>query len=172
VVGLPRFASQPADVVGGFLEGAFAPLAFLWLVIGFFMQQKELSANARAIRLQYREMKRSAEQAEVQARAISLSELHQRQDTFLKIPQPPHLLRAELAAGARLAGEVEEARRPGRERRPRDLLARTFERLLRSAEDVDPHGLITDALRTTGHGVLYRIMIEQRDHPPAPAAAP
>ena len=25
------------DAVGSFLEGAFAPLAFLWLVIGFFI---------------------------------------------------------------------------------------------------------------------------------------
>ena len=39
VVGFGDFVRQPADAIGGFLEGAFAPLAFLWLVIGFFLQQ-------------------------------------------------------------------------------------------------------------------------------------
>ena len=41
-IGWDRFISQPADALGGFLEGAFAPLAFLWLVVGFFLQQRQL----------------------------------------------------------------------------------------------------------------------------------
>jgi hypothetical protein len=85
VIGWDRFAAQPADALGSFLEGAFAPLAFLWLVIGFFLQHKELAGNNEAIRLQYREMRRSAEQAEIQARAIAASELHQRQETLLLV---------------------------------------------------------------------------------------
>jgi hypothetical protein len=85
VIGWDRFAAQPADSLGSFLEGAFAPLAFLWLVIGFFLQQKELAGNNEAIRLQYLEMRRSAEQAEIQARAIAASELHQRQETLLLV---------------------------------------------------------------------------------------
>jgi len=84
-IGWDRFAAQPADALGSFLEGAFAPLAFLWLVIGFFLQQKELAGNNEAIRLQYVEMRRSAEQAEIQARAIAASELHQRQETLLLV---------------------------------------------------------------------------------------
>ena len=35
----------PLENIGSFLEGAFAPLAFLWLVIGLFIQQKELADN-------------------------------------------------------------------------------------------------------------------------------
>ena len=31
--------------IGSFLEGAFAPLAFLWLVLGLFIQQRELANN-------------------------------------------------------------------------------------------------------------------------------
>ena len=85
VIGWDRFAAQPADALGAFLEGAFAPLAFLWLVIGFFLQQKGLTENNEAIRLQYLEMRRSAEQAEIQARAIAASELHQRQETLLQV---------------------------------------------------------------------------------------
>ena len=85
VVGLGNFLSLPADGVGGFLEGAFAPLAFLWLVIGFFLQQHELTQNTEAIRMQYDIMRKAADQAEIQARAISLNELHQHRETFLKV---------------------------------------------------------------------------------------
>ena len=85
VVGWEAFAGLPAEALGGFLEGAFAPLAFLWLVIGFFLQQRELSQNTEAIRGQYEQMRRAAEHAEVQARAISANELHQRQETFLLV---------------------------------------------------------------------------------------
>lgn len=87
VVGWQRFLTQPADGIGGFLEGGFAPLAFLWLVIGFFLQQHELHENTEGIRLQYAEMRRSAEQAEVQARAIQANEMHARQDTFMEIAE-------------------------------------------------------------------------------------
>jgi hypothetical protein len=85
VVGLGPFLSLPADGIGGFLEGAFAPLAFLWLVIGFFLQQRELTENTEAIRMQYDIMRKAADQAEIQARAISLNELHQHRETFLKV---------------------------------------------------------------------------------------
>lgn len=85
VVGWTEFVSQRAPELGGFLEGAFAPLAFLWLVVGFFLQQQQLSQNTGAIRLQLVEMRRTAEQAEVQSRAIAADELHSRQDTFLRI---------------------------------------------------------------------------------------
>ena len=30
----------PLEDIGSFLEGAFAPLAYLWLVLGFFLQQR------------------------------------------------------------------------------------------------------------------------------------
>lgn len=83
-VGWREFAAQNAPALGNFLEGAFAPLAFLWLVVGFFLQQRQLNENTEAVRLQYLEMRRSAEQAEIQARAIAANELHVRQDIFIK----------------------------------------------------------------------------------------
>lgn len=85
LIGWGRFATQPVADLGQFLEGAFAPLAFLWLVIGNFQQQRELSANNQAIRLQYEIMRKTAEQAEIQARAVSANELHARQDTFIEL---------------------------------------------------------------------------------------
>ena len=89
-VGWSDFARQPADALGSFLEGAFAPLAFLWLVIGFFLQQRELRHNNRAIRMQYEMMRTATQHAEVQARAISANELHQRQETFLLVADRVH----------------------------------------------------------------------------------
>jgi hypothetical protein len=85
LIGWGRFATQPVADLGQFLEGAFAPLAFLWLVIGQFQQQRELTENNRAIRLQYEVMQRTAEHAEIQARAVSANELHARQDTFIEL---------------------------------------------------------------------------------------
>jgi hypothetical protein len=65
-------------VIGNFLEGAFAPLAFLWLVLGLFMQQRELANNTEAL-------KRTSEQSEKQTQAIAATEMNARQETFFKI---------------------------------------------------------------------------------------
>jgi hypothetical protein len=46
-LGWSRFATLPIDEMGTFLEGAFAPLAFLWLVIGLFIQQSVLAEKSR-----------------------------------------------------------------------------------------------------------------------------
>jgi len=68
------------DAVGSFLEGAFAPLAFLWLVLGLFIQQRELADNTEAIR-------RTSEQSEKQTQAIAATEMNARQETFFKIAE-------------------------------------------------------------------------------------
>ena len=66
------------DELGGFLEGAFAPLAFLWLVIGMFIQQKELADNTEV-------MRQSMLQAQQQAEAMAAMEINARQEAFFKI---------------------------------------------------------------------------------------
>ena len=71
IVGWGNFVYLPTADIGSFLEGAFAPLAFLWLVIGHFMQQTEISANTRAIKLQEKSAQRL--------------ELHSRQDSYFKL---------------------------------------------------------------------------------------
>ena len=68
------------EAVGSFLEGAFAPLAFLWLVIGLFIQQQELANNTEALR-------RTSEQSEIQTQAIAATEMNARQETFFKIAE-------------------------------------------------------------------------------------
>lgn len=84
-VGLSGFLRMPLGDLGSFFEGTVAPLAFLWLVLGLFLQQGELAENSRAIQRQYEVMLRTAEHAETQARAISANELHARQDTFVEL---------------------------------------------------------------------------------------
>jgi hypothetical protein len=86
-VGWTAFTSLPADQLGSFLEGAFAPLAFLWLVIGYFIQQAELQQNTRALQSQLLEIERTAEQSVIQSEKMAASEVHARQETFLNIVQ-------------------------------------------------------------------------------------
>lgn len=68
------------EIVGNFLEGAFAPLAFLWLVLGLFIQQQELANNTEALR-------KTSEQSEKQTHAIAATEMNARQESFFKIAQ-------------------------------------------------------------------------------------
>ncbi len=86
-IGWSQFAALNADALGSFLEGAFAPLAFLWLVIGYFLQQKELQQNTQALEAQAKEIQRSAEQAVIQSEKMAESELHARQQAFLQIAE-------------------------------------------------------------------------------------
>ncbi len=85
VVSWRAFVALPPSELAGFLEGIVAPLAFLWLVLGLFLQQSELAQNSRALKLQSEALQKSAEQAEIQARAIHANELHARQDTFVDL---------------------------------------------------------------------------------------
>ena len=71
IVGWNQFVLLPTADIGSFLEGAFAPLAFLWLVIGHFMQQKEITANTKAIGIQ-----------EQSARRL---EVHSQRDSYFKL---------------------------------------------------------------------------------------
>ena len=71
IVGWNNFVTLPTADIGSFLEGAFAPLAFLWLVIGHFMQQKEITANTKAIGIQ-----------EKSARRL---EVHSQRDSYFKL---------------------------------------------------------------------------------------
>ena len=70
----------PLENIGSFLEGAFAPLAFLWLVIGLFIQQKELADNTEVLR-------QTSIQSEKQTQAIAATEMNARQGTYFKIAE-------------------------------------------------------------------------------------
>jgi hypothetical protein len=70
----------PLQDIGSFLEGAFAPLAFLWLVIGLFIQQRELADNTEVLR-------QTSIQSKKQTQAIAATEMNARQETFFKIAE-------------------------------------------------------------------------------------
>ncbi len=84
-IGWGRVSSLDAATLGNFLEGAFAPLAFLWLVIGYFLQRKELEQNTEALRTQSLEIQRSADQAIIQSERMVASERHAHQEAFLRL---------------------------------------------------------------------------------------
>lgn len=99
------FFSQDADTIGGFLEGFFAPVAFLWLVLGLFVQQEEIARNRD-------EMERSNLLSEQQARAMEEAALTARQQAFFLIAdnvrrQTGNLLGAMLASEGRPNEEME-----------------------------------------------------------------
>lgn len=77
-VGWGSFLDLPIDEMGAFLEGAFAFLAFLWLVIGLFIQQSVLAENNE-------ELRRNNLHSEKQTMAIAATEMNARQETFFKI---------------------------------------------------------------------------------------
>lgn len=87
IVGWDNFLAKPLEALGSFLEGAFAPLAFLWLVVGYFLQQKELSRNTDAIQQQHVEMGKSLEYAAIQAKSLEASTCYTQQQTFMQIYQ-------------------------------------------------------------------------------------
>lgn len=104
------FWQQDTATIGGFFEGFFAPLAFLWLVVGLFIQQQELSRTRD-------EMRQSNVLAAQQADAIEASALTARQQAFFLIAenvrrQTGNLLGAMLAASkdAPIADEDEMRR--------------------------------------------------------------
>lgn len=84
-LGWNRFRVLAPDELGGFLEGSFAPLAFLWLVIGYFLQREELRQNTDALRAQAKEIQLSVEQLMIQSDKMAQTEIHSRQRTFLQV---------------------------------------------------------------------------------------
>ncbi|MCH2486761.1 MAG: hypothetical protein MK010_03325 [Erythrobacter sp.] len=57
---------NPADLrlneLGDFLGGVSSPLAFLWLVLGFFQQSRQIRLSNQALHLQAKEMRRSVDE--------------------------------------------------------------------------------------------------------------
>ena len=57
-----QFKVLTPNMVGDFFAGVVAPLAFLWLVIGYFQQGDELRQNAEALRLQAEQLRLQVEE--------------------------------------------------------------------------------------------------------------
>jgi len=81
--GYALFAPAPLftlslNEIGDFFAGAFAPVAFLWLILGYLQQGKELQQNtmalqqqAKSLELQVEELRNSVEQQKVIAESAA-----------------------------------------------------------------------------------------------------
>jgi hypothetical protein len=69
IVRWPEIQELKLNELGDALAGAFGPLAFVWLVLGYFQQGEELRQNTEALRLQAEELKASVKQQELLVKA-------------------------------------------------------------------------------------------------------
>lgn len=189
-VGWANFVDLPTGDIGSFLEGAFAPLAFLWLVIGHFMQQGEISANTKAITLQEQSAKRQEIHSQrnsyfqllklVQQQLAAIAGFH-----YISVCGPTgtsdismdefNQMRADssadhglfirkmisLAVSTRANEDEIQEIFFGTEIRTRhsENFAKTFNKLIINAEQVDHDDLLTNALMYgSAEGILYRII--------------
>ena len=69
----------PTDLneFGDFIAGAFAPLAFFWLVRGFYQQGKGLQQNSEALELQAQELEKTTKALELQVEEMRLALVQQ-----------------------------------------------------------------------------------------------
>lgn len=59
---LDELITLKLNEIGDLAAGVFGPVAFLWLVLGYIQQGRELKLSSEALRLQADELKRSVEQ--------------------------------------------------------------------------------------------------------------
>ncbi|WP_369012467.1 hypothetical protein [Acinetobacter baumannii] len=81
----------PSNELGDFLAGAFAPLAFLFLILGYKqnsesirIQNEELKASTEALKLQVAEMKESVDQQKIMAQ-LQQRELEDRHNSVAPV---------------------------------------------------------------------------------------
>lgn len=90
-VGVASFVlllAEPAleqDKIGTILSGWVAPIALLWLVLGYAQQNIELHQNGRALRMQAQELKNAVEQFREQVKALQSSGEYQKADVSIKM---------------------------------------------------------------------------------------
>lgn len=65
------FQALKLNELGDFLAGAFGPVAFFWLVLGFLQQGRELRLSTDALQIQAQELRNSVEQQSIMAAAAT-----------------------------------------------------------------------------------------------------
>ena len=77
-----EFSKLPPNSWGDFLAGSFGPLALAWVVLGFFLQSRELKNSVEALKLQSEELKNSVLQ-QTRLAETSAQQLQQEREAFL-----------------------------------------------------------------------------------------
>ena len=90
---------MPLNEVGDFLAGAFGPVAFLWLILGFLQQGDELRQGTEALKLQAEELRNSVEQQSIMASAATQQINAQQQALQLQLEETERTFRANFVFG-------------------------------------------------------------------------
>lgn len=71
-IGQKDFWELELNEFGDFLAGSIAPIAFLWFVLAFFQQSKELKQNTKMLNLQKEELRLTREEMAKQSHQLTL----------------------------------------------------------------------------------------------------
>ncbi|MFM9487865.1 hypothetical protein [Pseudomonas monachiensis] len=82
--------------IGDLAAGVFGPVAFLWLILGYLQQGRELKLSSDALQLQAAELKNSVEQQTIMAQAALAQIDEQRKISLLQIEERDRLYKADL----------------------------------------------------------------------------
>lgn len=97
---------------GDFLAGAFSPVAFLWLVLGYLQQQKELQQNTKALELQAVELKNSVDQYKdmvdvARQQLVADRDLSQQQNELRELENKPDISLAQTGYSMKSGNDIQ-----------------------------------------------------------------
>ena len=98
---------------GDYLAGVSAPLALLWLVIGYFQHGEELRLNTEALKAQQEELRRQVEETAILAKnsekqtRIMKEDLDQRASREARDARPELVARGGSSSGLKLKTTIE-----------------------------------------------------------------
>ncbi len=79
-----KFRGMSANETGDFLAGLFAPLAFMWLVIGYYQNNRAIKLQSDELKNSIDEMRKANETASDQKELLAATERHARREIFFK----------------------------------------------------------------------------------------
>ena len=111
---IATLSAMPLNEIGDFFAGAFGPVAFLWLVLGYLqqgdglrlstkaleLQADELRQGTEALLLQAQELKNSVEQQSIMAAAATQQIEAQKEALEIQLREADNLHRARFAFGS------------------------------------------------------------------------
>jgi hypothetical protein len=163
-IGAREVVAYGEGELGLLLIGVFAPLALLWMVVGYLRYGALLDRNVRALEAQGEELRTTASILDAQAHAILASVQYGRRQDFLRLAE---LIGRDLNAiavgiaralgGGELLDRTLAARRGGHEDAFFELLVRSF-----SGQELDH---VIDTLGTTpGYPETIDTFLDKFDH--------
>jgi hypothetical protein len=128
-----KFEKLKWNEIGDTAAGFASPLAFLWLVVGYYLQREELALQRKELKENRTVLSEQKEQMALQADAISANEQHARRDTFFRmldfVRHEMAMRAAHLYANLRSASVVKFADAP-------DFLNNEMNRYLQGDHDL------------------------------------